>query len=162
MGSSSPIDDLVESGTVRLLDWNDSMTDIKLGMRFVDKVQAISAVLANDPEIPVSNIIQEVQIYPSLTRGAAAVRRPFICPVTVHLLCLGHLFGLISTDGFYRGGDPPQEPKTNPESSAPSSSTLVLPSIPETLDPILDGSDEEEEHPEVQAQALRDYQLARD
>ncbi|KAI5671225.1 hypothetical protein M9H77_11589 [Catharanthus roseus] len=44
MGSGSPIDDLVESGTVRLLDWNDSMTDIQLGMRFVDKVQAISAV----------------------------------------------------------------------------------------------------------------------
>ncbi|KAI5680473.1 hypothetical protein M9H77_01700 [Catharanthus roseus] len=30
MGSGSPIDDLVESGTVRLLDWNDSMTDIQL------------------------------------------------------------------------------------------------------------------------------------
>ncbi|KAI5661512.1 hypothetical protein M9H77_20835 [Catharanthus roseus] len=44
MDSGSPIDDLVESGTVRLLDWNDSMTDIQLGMRFVDKVQAISAV----------------------------------------------------------------------------------------------------------------------
>ncbi|KAI5663652.1 hypothetical protein M9H77_22975 [Catharanthus roseus] len=44
IGSGSPIDDLVESGTIRLLDWNDSMTDIKLGMRFVDKVQAISAV----------------------------------------------------------------------------------------------------------------------
>ncbi|KAI5675424.1 hypothetical protein M9H77_06374 [Catharanthus roseus] len=28
IGSGSPIDDLVESGTVRLLDWNDSMTDI--------------------------------------------------------------------------------------------------------------------------------------
>ncbi|KAI5663009.1 hypothetical protein M9H77_22332 [Catharanthus roseus] len=40
MGSGSPIDDLVESGTVRLLDWNDSMTNIQLGMRFVDKVQA--------------------------------------------------------------------------------------------------------------------------
>ncbi|KAI5682385.1 hypothetical protein M9H77_03613 [Catharanthus roseus] len=44
MGSGSPIDDLVESGTVRLLDWNDSMIDIQLDMRFVDKVQAISAV----------------------------------------------------------------------------------------------------------------------
>ncbi|KAI5652421.1 hypothetical protein M9H77_29608 [Catharanthus roseus] len=44
MGSGSPIVDLVESGTLRLLDWNDSMTDIQLGMRFVDKVQAISAV----------------------------------------------------------------------------------------------------------------------
>ncbi|KAI5681605.1 hypothetical protein M9H77_02833 [Catharanthus roseus] len=44
MGSGSPIDDLVESGTVRLLDWNDSITDIQLGMRFVDKVQTISAV----------------------------------------------------------------------------------------------------------------------
>ncbi|KAI5648730.1 hypothetical protein M9H77_34735 [Catharanthus roseus] len=29
MGSGSPIDDLVESGTIRLLDWNDSMTDIQ-------------------------------------------------------------------------------------------------------------------------------------
>ncbi|KAI5656629.1 hypothetical protein M9H77_25422 [Catharanthus roseus] len=28
MGSSSPKDDLVESGTICLLDWNDSMTDI--------------------------------------------------------------------------------------------------------------------------------------
>ncbi|KAI5677856.1 hypothetical protein M9H77_08806 [Catharanthus roseus] len=77
MGSGSPIDDLVESGTVRLLDWNDSKTDIQLGMRFVNKVQAVSAVrkysvsvgrkyrvlkIANDPEIPVSNIIQEVQV----------------------------------------------------------------------------------------------------
>ncbi|KAI5681097.1 hypothetical protein M9H77_02324 [Catharanthus roseus] len=44
MGSGSPIDDLVESGTIRLLDWNDSMTNIQLNMRFVDKVQAISAV----------------------------------------------------------------------------------------------------------------------
>ncbi|KAI5674003.1 hypothetical protein M9H77_14367 [Catharanthus roseus] len=42
MGSGSPIDDLVESGTVRLLDWNDSMTDIQLSIRFVDKVKAIS------------------------------------------------------------------------------------------------------------------------
>ncbi|KAI5665912.1 hypothetical protein M9H77_15765 [Catharanthus roseus] len=40
IGSGSPIDDLVESGTVRLLDWNDSITNIQLGMRFVDKVQA--------------------------------------------------------------------------------------------------------------------------
>ncbi|KAI5656641.1 hypothetical protein M9H77_25434 [Catharanthus roseus] len=44
MGSGSPIDDIVESGTVRLLDWNDSMIDFQLGMRFVDKVQAIRAV----------------------------------------------------------------------------------------------------------------------
>ncbi|KAI5673754.1 hypothetical protein M9H77_14118 [Catharanthus roseus] len=55
------------------------MTDIQLGMRFVDKVQAIeqnkhrnlsskfismsiSHLVANDPEIPISNIIQEVQV----------------------------------------------------------------------------------------------------
>ncbi|KAI5662490.1 hypothetical protein M9H77_21813 [Catharanthus roseus] len=38
MYSGSPIDDLIESSTLRLLDWNDSMTDIQLGMRFVDKV----------------------------------------------------------------------------------------------------------------------------
>ncbi|KAI5649591.1 hypothetical protein M9H77_35596 [Catharanthus roseus] len=44
MGSGSPIDDIIESATVRLLDWNDSMTDIQLGMRFVDKVQVVSAV----------------------------------------------------------------------------------------------------------------------
>ncbi|KAI5650814.1 hypothetical protein M9H77_36819 [Catharanthus roseus] len=44
MGSGSPIDDIMESGTVQLLDWNDSMTDIQLGMRFVDKVQTVSAV----------------------------------------------------------------------------------------------------------------------
>ncbi|KAI5675503.1 hypothetical protein M9H77_06453 [Catharanthus roseus] len=49
--------------------------------------------------------------------------------------------------------DPPQEPETNSESSTPSSSTPV----PETSDPILDGSDEEEEHPEAQTQALKDY-----
>ncbi|KAI5654591.1 hypothetical protein M9H77_31778 [Catharanthus roseus] len=61
MGLGSPIDDLVESGTIQLLDWNNFMTDIQLGMRFIDKLQAISAVLANDPEIPVLNIIQEVQ-----------------------------------------------------------------------------------------------------
>ncbi|KAI5664778.1 hypothetical protein M9H77_24101 [Catharanthus roseus] len=54
--------------------------------------------------------------------------------------------------------DPPQEPETNLESSAPSSSTLVA----ETSDPILDGSNEEEKYPEAQTQALRDYQLARD
>ncbi|KAI5681616.1 hypothetical protein M9H77_02844 [Catharanthus roseus] len=72
-----PLDNLVESSNVRLLDWNDSMIDIQLGMRFIDKVQAISAVrkwsisvgreyrvlkIANDPEILVSNIIQEVQV----------------------------------------------------------------------------------------------------
>ncbi|KAI5673422.1 hypothetical protein M9H77_13786 [Catharanthus roseus] len=43
-GLGSPIDDLVESGTIQLLNWNDSMTDIQLGMRLVDKVQEISAV----------------------------------------------------------------------------------------------------------------------
>ncbi|KAI5654931.1 hypothetical protein M9H77_32118 [Catharanthus roseus] len=37
MDSGSPIDDLVESSTLRLLDWNDSMIDIQLSMRFVDK-----------------------------------------------------------------------------------------------------------------------------
>ncbi|KAI5648805.1 hypothetical protein M9H77_34810 [Catharanthus roseus] len=62
IGSGSPIDDLVESSTVRLLDWNDSMTDIQLDMRFVDKVQAVSAVFTNNREIPVLNIIQEVQV----------------------------------------------------------------------------------------------------
>ncbi|KAI5678622.1 hypothetical protein M9H77_09572 [Catharanthus roseus] len=44
IGSGSPIDDLVESGTVQLLDWNDSMTDIQLGIRFIDKVQTVSAI----------------------------------------------------------------------------------------------------------------------
>ncbi|KAI5654063.1 hypothetical protein M9H77_31250 [Catharanthus roseus] len=44
IGLGSPINDLVESGTVRLVDGNDSMTDIQLGMRFVDKAQAVSAV----------------------------------------------------------------------------------------------------------------------
>ncbi|KAI5671972.1 hypothetical protein M9H77_12336 [Catharanthus roseus] len=43
-GSGSPIDDLIESGTLRLLDWKPSMIEIQLGVRFVDKVQAISAV----------------------------------------------------------------------------------------------------------------------
>ncbi|KAI5663840.1 hypothetical protein M9H77_23163 [Catharanthus roseus] len=27
MGSDSPVDDIIESRTIRLLDWNDSMTD---------------------------------------------------------------------------------------------------------------------------------------
>ncbi|KAI5671500.1 hypothetical protein M9H77_11864 [Catharanthus roseus] len=46
IGSGYPIDDLVESGTIRLLDCNDSMTDIQLDMRFVDKVQAVSAFVS--------------------------------------------------------------------------------------------------------------------
>ncbi|KAI5657736.1 hypothetical protein M9H77_26529 [Catharanthus roseus] len=44
MGSGELIDDLIESGTLIFLDWNDSMTDIRLGIRFVEKVQAISTV----------------------------------------------------------------------------------------------------------------------
>ncbi|KAI5653861.1 hypothetical protein M9H77_31048 [Catharanthus roseus] len=44
MGSGSPIDDIIKSCTVRFIDWNNSMTDIELGMKFVDKVQAVSAV----------------------------------------------------------------------------------------------------------------------
>ncbi|KAI5659219.1 hypothetical protein M9H77_28012 [Catharanthus roseus] len=93
MGSDSPMDDLVESCTVRLLDWNDSMTDIQLGMRFVDKVQAISAVrkysisvgreyrvlkIANDPEIPVSNIIQEVQCVEKMGQEQILMCRRYI------------------------------------------------------------------------------------
>ncbi|KAI5672687.1 hypothetical protein M9H77_13051 [Catharanthus roseus] len=46
--------------------------------------------------------------------------------------------------------EPPHEPETNSESSAPSSSTPV----PEASDPILDGSDEEEEHPELKPKLL--------
>ncbi|KAI5682337.1 hypothetical protein M9H77_03565 [Catharanthus roseus] len=42
IAAGSLIDDLIESGTLRLLDWIDSMTDIQLGIRFVDKVQAIT------------------------------------------------------------------------------------------------------------------------
>ncbi|KAI5682698.1 hypothetical protein M9H77_03926 [Catharanthus roseus] len=44
MGLDEQIDDLIKSGTLRLLDWNDSRTDIQLGMRLTDKDQAISAV----------------------------------------------------------------------------------------------------------------------
>ncbi|KAI5673235.1 hypothetical protein M9H77_13599 [Catharanthus roseus] len=72
MGLGSPMDDLIESGTLRLLDWNNSMTDIQLGMRFVDKVQTINAVRKWSirtgreyrvvKKIPVSNVIQEVQV----------------------------------------------------------------------------------------------------
>ncbi|KAI5661993.1 hypothetical protein M9H77_21316 [Catharanthus roseus] len=50
-GSGSPIDDIVESSIVRLLNWNNSMTDIQLGMRFVDKVQTISAVQIQERNI---------------------------------------------------------------------------------------------------------------
>ncbi|KAI5666961.1 hypothetical protein M9H77_16814 [Catharanthus roseus] len=97
--STPPLDDLIESGTIRLLDWNYTMTNLQLGMRIIEKIQAISAaqkwsirigrefrvvkslskqaskydfkiysklilhLVANDPEIPVSNIIQEVQLW---------------------------------------------------------------------------------------------------
>ncbi|KAI5671462.1 hypothetical protein M9H77_11826 [Catharanthus roseus] len=44
MGSREQIDDLIESGTIRLLNWNDAMTDLQLGMRFFDKIRSISAV----------------------------------------------------------------------------------------------------------------------
>ncbi|KAI5673729.1 hypothetical protein M9H77_14093 [Catharanthus roseus] len=77
MGSGSPIDDLIESGTIRLLDWNDFMTDIQLGMRFVDKVQIISAVLVNDPEIPMSNVIQEVQCVEKMGQEQILMYRRF-------------------------------------------------------------------------------------
>ncbi|KAI5683862.1 hypothetical protein M9H77_05090 [Catharanthus roseus] len=33
MDSGEQIDDLIESDTIRLLDWNDTMADLKLGMR---------------------------------------------------------------------------------------------------------------------------------
>ncbi|KAI5681966.1 hypothetical protein M9H77_03194 [Catharanthus roseus] len=39
MGLREQIDDLIELGTIKLLDWNDAMTDLQL-----DKIQAISAV----------------------------------------------------------------------------------------------------------------------
>ncbi|KAI5675665.1 hypothetical protein M9H77_06615 [Catharanthus roseus] len=54
-----------------------------------------------------------------------------------------------------------QEPETNEELVIPSSSIPDPPSILETLNPMLEDFDEEEEHPETQAQAFRDYQLAR-
>ncbi|KAI5661622.1 hypothetical protein M9H77_20945 [Catharanthus roseus] len=79
MGSGEQIDDLIESCTIRLMDWNDAMTDLQLGMRFIDKIQVhqnehqnmtskfisklISHLVANDPEIPISNVIQEVQAF---------------------------------------------------------------------------------------------------
>ncbi|KAI5676832.1 hypothetical protein M9H77_07782 [Catharanthus roseus] len=47
-------------------------------------------------------------------------------------------------------------------SETPFNGIPNLSNVPETLDPELEGSDEEEEHPEAQAQALRDYQLSRD
>ncbi|KAI5675741.1 hypothetical protein M9H77_06691 [Catharanthus roseus] len=55
----------------------------------------------------------------------------------------------------------PLEPETNPVIPTPSSRTCSF-SIPENPDPVLEGSDKEVEHLEAQAQALRDYQLARD
>ncbi|KAI5678667.1 hypothetical protein M9H77_09617 [Catharanthus roseus] len=56
----------------------------------------------------------------------------------------------------------PLEPETNPVIPTQSCSTPVPSSIPETPDPVLEGSDEEVEHPEAQARAFRDYQLTRD
>ncbi|KAI5670973.1 hypothetical protein M9H77_11337 [Catharanthus roseus] len=44
MGSGEQIDDLSESGTIRLLNWNDVIADLQLEMRFVDKIQAISTI----------------------------------------------------------------------------------------------------------------------
>ncbi|KAI5647792.1 hypothetical protein M9H77_33797 [Catharanthus roseus] len=44
MGYGEQIDDLIESEIIRLLDWNDAMIDLQLGMSFVDKTQTISAV----------------------------------------------------------------------------------------------------------------------
>ncbi|KAI5673651.1 hypothetical protein M9H77_14015 [Catharanthus roseus] len=51
--------------------------------------------------------------------------------------------------------EPPPEQETQVE-------PVVLSSVPDTSKSELEGSDEEEEHPEAQAQALRDYQLTRD
>ncbi|KAI5666058.1 hypothetical protein M9H77_15911 [Catharanthus roseus] len=81
----------------------------------------------------------------TITDNPSSVLSPSSIPVEVETI-------------FEPPPEPPQEPETNSESSAPSSNTPV----PETSDLILDGSDEEEEHPEAQTQALRDYQLARD
>ncbi|KAI5648414.1 hypothetical protein M9H77_34419 [Catharanthus roseus] len=50
-----------------------------------------------------------------------------------------------------------QEPETNEELDTPSSSVPDSTSVPETHIPKLEGSDDEEEHPKAQAQALRDY-----
>ncbi|KAI5659768.1 hypothetical protein M9H77_28561 [Catharanthus roseus] len=58
--------------------------------------------------------------------------------------------------------EPPLELETNPMIPTQSSSAPVPSSIPENPDLVLEGSDEKAEHPEAQAQALRDYQLARD
>ncbi|KAI5671550.1 hypothetical protein M9H77_11914 [Catharanthus roseus] len=82
LGSGEQIDDLIEPGTTRLLDWNDAMIDIQLSMRFTKEhtyliqvyqnkhrnitskfiSKLISHLVANDPKIPVSNVIQEVQV----------------------------------------------------------------------------------------------------
>ncbi|KAI5659512.1 hypothetical protein M9H77_28305 [Catharanthus roseus] len=56
----------------------------------------------------------------------------------------------------------PLEPETNLVISTPFSSTLDPFSIPETPDLVLEDSDEDAEHLEPHAQALRDYQLERD
>ncbi|KAI5677024.1 hypothetical protein M9H77_07974 [Catharanthus roseus] len=42
--SRKQIDDLIESDTIRLLDWNDAMSDVQLGMRFIDKIQTPSVI----------------------------------------------------------------------------------------------------------------------
>ncbi|KAI5668693.1 hypothetical protein M9H77_18546 [Catharanthus roseus] len=113
MGLGEQIDDLIESNTVRLLDWNNAMTDIQLvrfrsdrfgwaeniellkaevtngqqnvtitvtliithgthalyryikiniemSLKFI--LRLISHLVSKDPEIPVSNIIQEMQV----------------------------------------------------------------------------------------------------
>ncbi|KAI5682039.1 hypothetical protein M9H77_03267 [Catharanthus roseus] len=78
MGSGSPIDDLVESSTVRLLDWNDSMTNIHLGMRFIDKVQAISAVLCRENGSRTYTYVPEIYLRQTYRRTYQANFHPVL------------------------------------------------------------------------------------
>ncbi|KAI5666940.1 hypothetical protein M9H77_16793 [Catharanthus roseus] len=50
--------------------------------------------------------------------------------------------------------EPSQEPTSEPETQV---EPVIPSSVPDTNEPELEGSHKEEEHPEAQAQALRDY-----
>ncbi|KAI5668524.1 hypothetical protein M9H77_18377 [Catharanthus roseus] len=112
MGSGEQIDDLIESGTIRLLNWNDVMTDLQLEMRFVDKIQVIqnkhrnmtskfiskltSYLVANNPEIPVSNVIQEVQV---LLQKGCSYKRAYCGKWQEYTLSCSHALAVYKDNG---------------------------------------------------------------
>ncbi|KAI5667382.1 hypothetical protein M9H77_17235 [Catharanthus roseus] len=75
MDLGKQIDDLIESGTIRLLDWNDitrftneytclvhviQNKHRNITSKFISELT--SHLVVNDPEIPISSVIQEIQV----------------------------------------------------------------------------------------------------